>query len=62
MVYNFFDKNSASLVDKSASDSGITNENISNKELAEELYNPVTRKFWRSKVHSSFIDIFGAQI
>ena len=45
MVHNFFDKNSASLVDKSASDSGITNENISNKELAEELYKPVTRKF-----------------
>ena len=62
MVYKFFDKNSVSLVDKSASGSGITNENISNKELAEELYKPVTRKFWRSKVHSPFIDIFGAQI
>ena len=37
MVYNFFDKK--------ASGTGIKNENISNKELAEELHKPIIRKF-----------------
>ena len=35
MVYDFFDKRSALLADKSASGSGVKNENISNNELAE---------------------------
>ena len=30
---------------KSASGSGIKNENMSNKELAEELHKPIIRKF-----------------
>ena len=42
--------------DKSASGSGIKNENISNKELAEELHKQIIRKFRKRKVHSSFID------
>ena len=37
MIYKFFDKKT--------SDSGIKNENISNKELTEELRKPVIRKF-----------------
>ena len=42
---------------------GIKNENISNKELAEELYKPIIRKSKKKKVHSSFIDnIWGADI
>ena len=48
MVYTFFDKN--------ISGSGIKNENISNKELAEELHKPITSKFNKRKVHSPFID------
>ena len=36
--------------------SGIKNENISNKELAEELHKPIIRKFKKRIVHSSFID------
>ena len=36
--------------------SGIRNENISNRELAKELYKPVIRKFKKRKVHSPFID------
>ena len=36
VVYNFFDKK--------YSGSGIKNENISNKELAEELHKPIIRK------------------
>ena len=46
MVYEFFDKKN-----------GIKNENISNKQLAEELHKPVIRKFNQRKVHSPFIDI-----
>ena len=42
--------------DKKTSGRGIKNENISNKELAEELHKPVIRKFERRKVHSPFID------
>ena len=63
MVYKFFDKKSAWLVDKSVSGSGIKNENISNKELAEELHKPITPKFKKRKVYSSFIDnIWGADL
>ena len=46
MVYEFFDKKN-----------GIKNENISNKQLAEELHKPVIRKFNQRKVYSPFIDI-----
>ena len=48
MVYIFFDKK--------ASVSGIKNENISNKELAEEIQKPITRNFNKRKVHLSFIE------
>ena len=48
MIYKFFDKK--------ASASGIKNENISKKELAEELHKPNIRKFKKIKVHSPFID------
>ena len=49
--------------DKSASGRAIKNENISNKELADELHKPIIRKFEKGKVHSSFIDnIWGADL
>ena len=55
MVYKFFDKKT--------SGSGMKNENMFNKELAEELHKPVTRTFKKRKVHSSFIDnIWGADL
>ena len=64
MVYKFFDKKPASLArsktlatrDKSASGGAIKNANMSNKELAEELPKPTTKKFNKRKVHSFFID------
>ena len=56
MVYIFFDKKSALLVDKSASGRVIKNENMSNKELAEELHKPINRKFRKRKVYSSVKD------
>ena len=63
MVYKFFDKKSALLRHKSASGIGIKNENISNKELAEELHKPIIRKFKKWKLYSSFIDnIWGADL
>ena len=48
MVYKSFDKK--------APGSGIKNEIISSKELAEELHKPVIRKFKKRKEHSSYID------
>ena len=54
MVYNFFDKKSASLADKSASGSGVaalTNKSAANnklkqnQQLAEELHKPIIKKF-----------------
>ena len=48
MVYKFFDKK--------ASGSGIKNESISDKELAEELYKPIIRKITERKVYSFFTD------
>ena len=55
MVYKFFDEKN--------SGTGIKNENIFNKELAEELCKPIIRKFNKRKVHSPFIDnICGADL
>ena len=34
----------------------VKNENISNKELAEQLHKPLIKKFKKRKVKSSFID------
>ena len=48
MVYNFFDRKT--------SGGTVKNENISNKELAEELHKPIIRKFNKRKVQSPFID------
>ena len=48
MVYKCFDKKT--------SGSGIKNENISDKELAQELRKPIIRKFIKRKVHSPFAD------
>ena len=53
IVYKFFDKKSSS--------SGIKNEIISNKELADKLHKPIMINFMKRKVHSTFIDnIWGA--
>ena len=40
---------------KKASGGRVKNENISNKELAEELHKLAIRKFNNRKVHSAFI-------
>ena len=48
---------------KETSGSGTKNENISNKELAEELHKPIIRIFNKRKVHSPFIgNIWGADL
>ena len=44
------------LFDKKNSDGVVTNEIMSNKELAEELHNLITRKFEKQNIHTSFID------
>ena len=49
MVFNFFDKKSASLADKSAKGSFI--KSMSNKQLADELHKPIIRKFKRRGIH-----------
>ena len=40
---------------KKISGGTVKNETISNKELAEELHKPITKKFEKRKVHSPFI-------
>ena len=63
MVYKFFDKNPASLSDKSASIGAIKNEIMSNKESAEKLRKPIIRKFETRKVCSTFVDnMWGADL
>ena len=55
MVYKFFDKKNSGC--------DIKNENITNKELAEELHKLIIRKIKKRKVHSPFIDnIWGADL
>ena len=55
IVYTFFDKKTPG--------SGIENENISNKQLAEELHKQIIGKFEWRKVYSAFIDnIWGGDV
>ena len=55
MVYKFFDEKTAG--------GAVRNENISNKELAEELLKPIIRKLKNRKIRSSFTDnIWGADL
>ena len=56
MVYKFFDEKNSAMRGNKFAGSGIKNESISNQELAEELHEPVIRKFEKRKVHSYFID------
>ena len=47
--------------DKKTSGGAIKNEIMTNKELPENLYKPIIRKFKKQKVYSFFIDnIWGA--
>ena len=56
IIYKSFDKkisgSAATLTNKSA----VKNENMYNKNLAEELLKPTIRKFEKRKGHSLFID------
>ena len=48
---------------KKTSGGAIKNENMSNKELLQELHKPIVRKSKKRKVHSPFIDkIWGADL
>ena len=52
-----------SISKKKNSGNGIKNENISNKQLAEELHKSIIKKFQKKKVHSNFIDyIWGSDL
>ena len=55
LIYKFFDKKTSGSV--------IKDDNISNKELAEELHKICIKKFKTRKVHSPFTDnIWGADL
>ena len=55
MVYTFFEKKTSGRK--------VKYENISNKELAEELHQAIIRKFEKRKVLSPFVDnIWGADL
>ena len=64
MVYEFFDKKSASLTDKSVSGGGVANNEIKqNFQLAKELHKPIIRNFKKRTVYSGFRDnIWGADL
>ena len=56
MVYNFFDKKSASLTDKSVASGGVNIPLEFNKQLAKELHKSVIRKLKKRKIYSGFKD------
>ena len=57
IVYNFFDKKSASLAEKSTADSGVANNEIKqNLQLAEGLHKPIIRNFKKRRLYSEFKD------
>ena len=62
MVYSFFDKNSASLADKSAAGSGIKNESTKNHQLAENSHKSIMRKFKKEEFIHHLKTIFGVLI
>ena len=67
LKYDGYQRGLASIVykcfDKKSSGSDIKNQNISNKELAEELQKPIIRKFKKRKVQSPLIEnIWGADL
>ena len=49
MVYNFFDKKSTSLTNKSAEKGSVNNEIKQNDQLAEELRKPIIKNFKKDK-------------
>ena len=57
MIYNFFDKKSASLSDKSVSGNGVANNQIKqNLQLAKQLQKPTFRNFKKRTLYSGFKD------
>ena len=54
--YKSFNKTSTAVAVTSANKSAIKSKNISNEQLAEELQNPIIKKFEKRKVDSSFKD------
>ena len=64
MVYKFFNKKSASLLDQSVLGSGVANNEIKqNLQKAKEIQKPIVRKFKKRKVYSGFkYDIWGADL
>ena len=76
VVYKFFDKKTCAMhagsetlwsetlaMQNKFPGSGIKNENISNKELAQELHQLIIKKFKKRKAQSPFIDnIWGADL
>ena len=56
MVYKYFDKKTSGGAATLANKSAVKNEEMSNRELAEELHKPDVGKFEKRKVHSSFTD------
>ena len=64
MFYKFFNKKSASLLDKSVLGSGVANNEIKqNLQKVKEIHKPIVRKFKKRKVYSGFkYDIWGADL
>ena len=63
MVYEFFDKRSASLADKSTKGSGINIKSTpQNQQLSEELHKPIIRKLKKERYMQQLKIIFGALI
>ena len=55
-IYDFFQRALASMVWKFFNERSkkVLGSGIENKQLADELYKPIIKKFNRTKVHSSF--------
>ena len=62
MVYQFFDKKSASIPDKSVSHRGVTVPSEFNVQLAKELHKPIIKKFKKEKFILDLKIIFGVLI
>ena len=62
MVYNFFDKTSASLTNKSGKGSGVNNEIKQNEQLADELHKSIIKHLKKEEFILYLKTIFGVLI
>ena len=62
VFFSFFDKKTASGAATLANKAAVKMENITKKNLAEELHKPVIRKYWKKSTFTSYRQSLAADL